>query len=331
MKLDVFRQTLAGLSLRPVLLVAGPGPYPRKLIIEALKKRGAQEHGEGFACQTVYANSRTARQVVTECRAGEFFVTTKLIVLHDIERYNKDDLGVLTAYVRAPDPAVSLVMTAETLDGRTALAKAIGKIKGGRIDLKPMYENEMPPWIDALAKRQGKRVSRTARAMLAELCGTNLSALATEVEKLDLFTGERDTIEEADVAAVAGRARNETYYRLRDAVLERSTGGALEIWQTLVADGESAYALLGRLRATLRELINAKELADSGAGMSEIGRALGIPSWRQRELGAVLAKTGLRQVLRNLVLLFDADLDLRTSRLTEQQVAERLIVLLCAA
>lgn len=331
MKLEEFRRVRADISLRPVLLIIGSEPYLKKLLVEILKERGAKEHGEGFACRTLYAHSHTARQAVAECRSGEFFVTRKLVFLHEIERYRKDDLGALAEYVRAPDGAASLVMTAESVDGRTAFAKAIGKAPGGRVDLKPMYENEMSSWVGALAKRCGKRVGREAREALAELCGTNLMVLAAEMEKLGIFVGERETIEAEDVAAVVGRGRTETYYRLRDAILERRTSEALEIWGILVDEGESAYALLGRLRQTLRELVNAKELAAQGTGMEAVGRALGIPAWRTRALEGVVSKTSLEELRRHLVLLFEADVELRRSRLTERQVAERLLVSLCAA
>jgi len=330
-KLDEFRRILAELCLGPVVLIVGPESYLQTLIIEALKKRGADKHGEGFACRTLYAHSHTAREAVGECRAGEFFVTAKMVLVHEIERYGKDDLGVLADYVKSPDAASLLVMTAESVDGRTVFAKAIGKLKGGRIDLKPMYDNEMPPWIDGLAKRRNRRLSREAREALGELCGTNLAALAAEMDKLDLYAGERELIEEADVAAVVGRSRTETYYRLRDAVLEHRAGDALAIWGTLAEEGENVYGLFGRLRMTLRELLNARELADGGAGMAKIGQALGIPTWRQRALEGILAKASMAQLVRDLELLFDADVDLRQSRLTERQVAERLLVSLCAA
>jgi DNA polymerase-3 subunit delta len=330
-KLADFRRILAELSLRPVLVVVGAEPYLKTLIVEALKKKGAEAHGDGFACQTFYAHSRTAREAIAECRAGEFFVTAKLVLLHEIDRYRKEDLGVLADYVKSPDPAVSLVMTAESVDGRTGFAKAIAKVPGGRADLKTMYDSEMPAWIDALAKRRGKRVGRAAREALAELCGTNLTALAAEIEKLELYVGEREQIEEADVAAVVGRGRTETYYRLRDAILEGRAGEALEIWGLLAAEGENVYALFGRLRSTLRELVNAKELAEAGADMQQVGRALGIPTWRQRDLCPVLAKTSLEKLRRNLVLVFEADVDLRQTRLSDRQIAERLFVLLCAA
>jgi hypothetical protein len=81
---------------------------------------------------------------------------------------------------------------------------------------------------------------------------------------------------------------------------------------------------------TLRELVNARELADGGATAAEIGRALGVPSWRLQGMTQVLSKTSVGQLVRRLVLLFDADVDLRRSRLTERQVAERLLVSLSA-
>ncbi|MBN1918707.1 MAG: DNA polymerase III subunit delta [Verrucomicrobia bacterium] len=331
MKLDEFRRVLANLRLRPVLLVTGTEPYLKTLIVETLKKHGAEAHGEGFSCRSLYANSHTARQAVNECRAGEFFVTAKMVLLHEIDRYHKDDLGVLAEYVKSPDASSSLVMTAESVDGRTSFAKAVGKLEGGRTELKPMYDNEMPPWIDALAKRRNRRLSRAARGALGELCGTNLVALAAEMDKLDLYVGERELIEEADVAAVVGRSRMETYYRLRDAVLDHDAGGALEIWGMLADEGENVYGLFGRLRMTLRELLNARELADGGAPMAAIGRTLGIPSWRQQAFGAALGRTSVAQLVFDLEKLFDADVDLRRSRLTERQVAERLLVALCAA
>jgi DNA polymerase-3 subunit delta len=330
-KLDEFRRVLSDLTFRPVLLVVGAEPYLKQLIVDALKKRGAEAHGEGFVCHTYYAHSSKAREVVAECRSGEFFVTSKLVLLRGVDGYRKEELGVLAEYVRAPDAASSLVMTAEGIDGRTAFAKAIGKAAGGRIDLKPMYENEMPAWIDALAARRTKRVSRAAREALVELCGTNLSALAAEIDKLDLYVGERERIEGEDAAVVVGSSRTETYYRLRDAILEGRTGDALEIWGTLIDDGESVYALFGRLRMTLRELVTAREMVDGGAKPAEIGRALGVPAWRLQGMTAVLAKTSVGRLVRSLVLLFDADVDLRQSRLTERQVAERLLVSLSAA
>jgi DNA polymerase-3 subunit delta len=208
-----------------------------------------------------------------------------------------DDAGALDgALAQGFPPGHVLVVAAGKVDGRLPLVKKLAAA-GRRVTTEVQREGQwdaqrlvLGPVIEALLAGTGKRVDRGGEAALAERVGEDARALASEVQKLCAYVGDRKVIGGADVEAVVPRVAADPFFALGNAVEGRDLPGALGVLDRSIADGASPFMLLGSLAATVRRLVAERERGRRAAGDRRIGsfnewQALVLPSISEEELG----------------------------------------------
>ena len=126
---------------------------------------------------------------------------------------------------------------------------------------------------------------------LAERVGEDARVLASEVQKLVAYAGDRAVIGAADVEAVVVRVAADPFFALGNAVEARDLAQALAVLDRSLADGASLFLVLGSLAGTVRRLVAERERGRRAAGERRIGsydewqRAV-LPSISEEELGA---------------------------------------------
>lgn len=209
-----------------------------------------------------------------------------------------DDAGALDAALARGLPAGHvLVIAAGKVDGRLPVVKKLAAA-GRRVSVQLEKEGQwdaqrlvLAPVLEALLAGTGKRVDRAGEARLADLVGEDARALASEVQKLAAYVGDRKVIGAADVDAVVTRTAADPFFALGNAVEARDLAGAMGVLDRAVADGASPFMLLGSLAGTVRRLIVERERARRAAGERRIGsfaewQAAVLPAIPAEELGA---------------------------------------------
>src|SRR5690606_15451091 len=111
---------------------------------------------------------------------------------------------------------------------------------------------------------------------LVELIGANLRLLATELEKLQAYAGDRAVTVE-DVRLLTAQSREQSVFALVDAVVEGRAPLALRTMRMLLDDGSHAPPQLQAMIARqLRALVRATELLEHRAGQPEVAQATGL-------------------------------------------------------
>jgi len=129
------------------------------------------------------------------------------------------------------------------------------------------------PAVSALLAGTGKRADPAAVERLRELIDADARALATELQKLVAFVGDRKVIEVADVNAVVTRVASDPFFALGNAVEARDLAEALAVVDRSIADGGHPIMLLSTVAGTLRRLVVEKERARKVVGDKRIGSA----------------------------------------------------------
>jgi len=154
----------------------------------------------------------------------------------------------------------------------TVLVLVDGQVKKGNALLKglaPLAEvKEFPllkraaleEWIQRRVREGEGTISPEAVRMLASLVGENLWVLASEIEKLLLYTAGR-RIEEGDVKGVVSYAREANVFAMVDALIEGRAARAAPLLHQLLQEGDTAPHLLVMITRQLRLLVQAKELS----------------------------------------------------------------------
>lgn len=191
-----------------------------------------------------------------------------------------EDLEVLIKAVeRGLPPRTHLILVAEALPPKHALVR-LAQEKGvhlkrraerrGRtidtLDISQLVAEELSPLK--------KKLARDAELELKNRLGDDLRLIASELQKLALYAGERAQITREDVETVVASVREEEFFALAEAVGEGDLGKALHLFGDELRRKANASAValpfLGGVASAVR-----KALADSSryaaAGARELG------------------------------------------------------------
>jgi DNA polymerase-3 subunit delta len=325
---------LAGKAgLGAVDLVIPPGEDPAKARV-ALQKKFKREFG--FAVDD----------------AGLAFV--EAAAAYAIEREMKppkDDTGALDDLLGAGlPPGHVLVIAAGKVDGKLPLVKKLaeaGRRVKTAIEREPNFEAKpiLGPAVAALLAGTGKRADPAAVERLRELVDADARALATELQKLVAYSGDRKVIAVADVDAVVTRVASDPFFALGNAVEERDLPEALAVIDRSIADGGHPIMLLSTVAGTLRRLVVEKERARKAAGDRRIGNvreweSIVFPTLPEEEIGKkkpygfwmkyqASTRFGLAELLDAIAGLAEADVAMKSGQ-DGRMALERLLVALLA-
>ncbi|MEI8291639.1 MAG: DNA polymerase III subunit delta [Verrucomicrobiota bacterium] len=169
---------------------------------------------------------------------------------------------------------VRLLISAGKVDKRKVFYKTLDKL--GRTEIFSSWSPEDKDWADraesaardALSKRQ-KNISEPALAELIGRAGASARQLENEVEKLCVFTGERNKIELGDVTAICAHNKTAKAFALGDALGDRDLPRLLkrldeELWETKFDKDKSEIGLLYGLISKARAMLLLKEMLREG-------------------------------------------------------------------
>ena len=265
----------------------------------------------------------------------------------------RDDSGALDAALeRGFPPGHVLVVAAGKVDGKLPLVKKLASA-GRRVEVAIPREGTfearvvLGPVVQTLLAGSGKRADAGAVERLEALVGADARTLASELQKLVAFVGDRTLIGADDVDEVVTRSAEDPFFALGNAVEARDLAAAIGVVDRTVSDGGSPHMLLATLAGTLRRLVVEKERARAVVGermlrTSRDWEAQVFPSIPAEEVGKkkpygfwmkYQASTRFErgELLDGLVALHEADLAMKSGQDARLQVERVLLGLLASS
>ena len=183
---------------------------------------------------------------------------------------------------RAPTTAVCLVAHLRVPPQNAVLAAV--RSLGGEISYQPRPKGrELRVWLDAAIAARGLRLGPGAANHLLEVVGSDLGALASELDKLvALAAGQPLSITEVR-AAVAGDEPVEMWTVIEE-LLGPTPGRAAATVDQLLAEGRSSQHLLAILAGQARDLLMAQAYLHTHGSGAGLAAELRLPDWRADRL-----------------------------------------------
>ncbi len=210
-------------------------------------------------------------------------------------------------------PSTVLVLVDRAVSRTNPLYKQLGT----HISLKefPLLKGrELEEWIKQCVNEHGSRIRADATALLACQIGSDLWAMANEIEKLSLFAGEHE-ITTGHVNKLVNLAAETNIFQVVDAVVEGKCSQAELGLKNLIENGVSPSHILAMLTRQIRMVTLARDMLNRRVKQADIQNALGIKH------DFVLRKTleqARRYQLWQLKVFYDklleADRAIKTSR-----------------
>lgn len=269
------------------------------------------------------------QDIITRCETLPFFGACRAVVVRRASALKAPDQEALAAYLEKGPPPSVLIVLADALDRRRRLYGVLQR-RGRVIPCTRLAPEELPSWVAARTKGEGKRITSEAAEALVTLVGGGLRELGSEIGKLVSYAGGRDTITVDDVRAVASHVADATVFELMDAVGHRQADRALGLLHSVLAEGEPPVRVLYMLEDQLRMILRTQALVERRASPAEVRETLGTRAWlfsRYRLQAAAFCSV---DVTRMIGLLLETDALIKTGGAAARLALEILIVRLSA-
>jgi DNA polymerase-3 subunit delta len=327
-------------------ILLGQDDFSRRQALEEIKKGMGDQVLLATNTTTLDGQQLTLDQLRTVCETVPFLAERRLVIVSGLlERFEpgskprrqrkaapvfnqQNEYKLLASCIaRIPD-STNLVL----MDGRIRSSNPLLRELSAQAQVKsfPLLKNtRLRQWIQRRVKEEGGSLSLEAVNLLTRLIGSNLWIMASEINKLVLFSAGR-RIEEEDVKGLVSYAQEANVFAMVDAILEFRAGVAEQLLQRLLESGAAPAYLLVMLSRQVQRIVRAKELRNQRQSEAEIQDRLGLTS--EFVLRKVLEQAGrypMRQIIDVYHKLLETDLSIKTGKYGGELALNLLVADLC--
>jgi DNA polymerase III subunit delta len=251
----------------------------RELAVQLTPKDGGD-----FAVDTIDGAADNSEQAIQRIhRATEaiqtlpFFGSEKLVWLKDVnflaDTVTGRSAGVQAALEEFKDflgkglpHGVSFLLSAAEVDKRRSFFKSLAKIakleQFDKLDTsRAGWEEEVEIVVGRLAAELNLKFEAEALQVFVRLAGADSRQLRNELEKLDLYLGEKRTVTVEVVRALVAKSTTGVIWELGTCIAKRQLAQSLALLDQLLFQGETPIGILyAAIIPTLRNLMVTKEL-----------------------------------------------------------------------
>lgn len=289
-----------------IYLVYGEDSFRAKEFIDSLK----------IPQKTVISDTAEVNDVFDDFQQANLFNTPKLVIFRNL--LDKVEYQHLEKLDRKQHEVV-FWEEREKVDQRRKVVKTL--LKGANVrEFRPLSEGKVKNWIEQRVQNSRFKIQDNAVRRLMQLHGSNLWFIKNELDKLQAYARSKPepVITVEDVEKLASSSLEEDIFAFTDAVGERKSNLALELFQNLLDQHADEHYLFAMIARQFRLLIQAKDGSLSGQHPFVIKKSTQqAKNWEMEELLEIYnklteidhkTKTGRADLNTKLTLLL-AELD----------------------
>jgi DNA polymerase III subunit delta len=337
-------------SLKPGYVLAGDEVFLLDQCRDTVLKAFVPTDLRDFCLSDLDLSSTPIFDVLDRAQTPSLMAPFQVIFVRNVRQLytrgaKKDEFAALDRYFRSPNPQALLIFVADFLripaDTRRMDLEDKGRFERlqetlgehcGMVELARVNEEDAMRWAVATAQLAETKLDPDAARELVDALGADMMLIASELEKLLLYTSGRGRITLGDVETMVLAAKQRSLYELTDAISSRNTARALALLHGLLnssdAGEDAAIGHLYMLARTFRQMlvILEKNVRDSRAIWQALWQGFRMPPFAADELIRQARRyKSRRDLTRALRLIARADLELRSSPPDKRLVLERLV------
>jgi DNA polymerase III subunit delta len=272
-----FRRTLEAEAPKPVYLFTGAENFLKEEGIQAVVDKALPLSDRSLNLESLYAGSEVSgREVKDRSQTLPFISSARVLIVRQTEKWKHTDLEDLADYFDAPSPSTVLILSSQEEKLKNAAWTHFAE-KTYHVECYPLFDNQVPDWVERRSRDHGKQIQREAVRTLIARVGQSLADLDNELVKLASYVSPRDQITEADVRALAGHTRQDSLQDLNAALGRRHVQRALELAEKVLDEGLSAPQVLGAIAWHFRRLQADRTRLEQGETWEQILAAVRSP------------------------------------------------------
>jgi DNA polymerase III delta subunit len=289
--LQFLRGLEQGRKIPPAILIAGPQPFLREYVLEALHSRLAAE-GFGYRAFQIGAGGNFV-EVINELSAADLFAPKRLVACRVLRSHRERSAEAEADEEEKPARRASfgdeaaLLALLDNLGGPmylallyerdTAPAKVRRKFEQSGIAVNCMrpFDNQIAQYAESFARAAGLKLSREAADLLAARHGGDLGAIANSIGLAAIGGDARGRLEASDLGVHAS-ARAPELFELSETMTRGRLAETIALFDRALETGRDPVELLAvELIPMLRRMMVAAAVLRKHRDTAEVARALG--------------------------------------------------------
>jgi DNA polymerase-3 subunit delta len=197
-------------------------------------------------------------------------------------------------------------------------------------------EGDAVKWATETANAGAVKLDSDAARELVDSLGGDMMMVASELEKLLLFVGDKKRVTLGDVETMVLAAKQRSFYELTDAISARDRARALAVLDGIFSTGDGEEAAIGHLymlSRTFRQMlvIFERNVRDSRALWQALWQGFRPPPFAAEDIIRQARRYKSRRELTGAIQrIARADLALRSNPVSKRFVLENLVLELTA-
>ena len=337
-------------ALKAGYVLAGDEIFLYERCRRAVLKAFVPEEMRDFCLSEMDLTEHSIFEILDRARTPSLMAPFQVVFVRSLKQLytrgaKKDEFAEIDRYFRASNPQALIIFVADHLripsDPRRMdmddknkferLRETLGD-HCGIVELARVDEADAMRWVATTAQEQSTKMDPDAVRDLVDALGADMMMIASELEKLLLFSYGRGRLTLGDVETMVLSAKQRSLYELTDAISAKDKPRALALLHGLLnsseAGEEAAIGHLYMLARTFRQMlvILEKNVRDSRAIWQALWQGFRMPPFAADDLIRQARRyKSRRDLTRALRLIARADLELRSSPPDKRLVLERLI------
>lgn len=306
-----------------VYLLYGEEEYLKKQYKDRLWQTLNPDHDTMNAA--VYAGRDTdPARVIDLAETMPFFAERRIIFLEDTGFFKNKCEG-LPEYMAELPEYLCMVFVEKEVDKRSRMYKAVSK-NGRAVEFKKQTEQTLARWVLGILKKEKKKITQQDMELFLSRTGTDMSRIATELEKLICYCADEDVVSRDAILEITSELLENKIFEMIRAITEKNQKKALDMYYGLLALKEPPMRILFLIARQYNILLQVRELTAQGMGTNEIASKAGLQGFVVRNALPIARRyslAGLRGAVEELVR---TETDVKSGRIQDALSVELLIV-----
>lgn len=313
----------------PLIFLYGKERFLIDRALQAVKAAVLTPATRDFNYDPYFGKEAGPAKILACAKTLPMMAKRRLVLVRDADEFSADELLAFSKYIESPAPETCLLFLAEKVDLRLRFFTLFKK-HGLLVKLDPLSDRQLPGFVEAEAKRLSLALKPGVAARLAEEIGSDLGQLADALERLCCYVPAGKPVQVSDVEQVVVTTRQHSVFELIDAVGQSDRSLALSLLSDVFSQREPALKLLALLSRHVTKLWQVADLLGRGRpSVGEISQKLGVLPFVAGKLLDQARKLRLQRLLAMHEAIFQADRQLKQSKLDDERVMEQLVLKLC--
>lgn len=312
----------------PLYFFYGDETYLMDESLSELQDMALGDSLRDFNLNTFYASDAEISQIRDAAETLPMMAQVRVVIVKEAHELNDKDWEQLGALIEEPVPTTALICVGTKIDKRKKYIKRFIE-RGVVIEFRRPFENQIPEWIQKIAKKKGIKLSSDAVSLVHQLVGSNLQDISAELTKLAQYLGTRKQAGPDDVMQVISHVRMDSVFDLTDAIGRNDRARALHCLVNLLDHGQSEVGVLSLISRHIRILKLVNDGMREGLSGQRLSSRAGVSPYFLKSYIDQVRHWNERKIEHTFQALLDTDRALKSSPVASHIWLENFIVQTC--